>query len=80
MDINYSYKRNSEESRNDFYKYISQNIYIAIFRPMCNITYIYIYISVVQLPTSTLDTYRRQNEEDKEEEEEEEVKKHKQQI
>ena len=41
MDIHYSYKRDSEESHDDFFKSVSHNICIANFRPMIDIYYIH---------------------------------------
>ena len=41
LDIHYSYKRDSEESHDDFFKSVSHNICIANFRPMIIINYIH---------------------------------------
>ena len=41
MDIHYLYKRDSEESHDDFFKSDSHNICIANFRPMIDINYIH---------------------------------------
>ena len=40
-DIHYSYKRDSEESHDDFFKSVSHNICVANFRPMININYLH---------------------------------------
>ena len=63
MDINYLYKRDSEENRDDFFKSVSQNIYIANFRLMINIiTFSWI------ITYKYFGKYRRQEEEAEEEE------------